>query len=270
MHPTPAAGRQRQIIVWVDAGRDLSVSAMAAEFGVTTETVRRDLKSLEQDGRIRRVYGGAIPIGRHAPPLEDRQAENAAGKRAIADLVAPFVVEDQDVYLSSGSTVLAVAQKLASGPRLHVMTHMLKIAEVMGASGRHAVEMTGGFYKYSAGNLVGQAVPEAVTHRNFDLAIVGVLGLDLDFGVVDQSDYLFELKRRLKNRSRRSIWVASHEKFGRAGRFRTIPFDDLDVLVTDREPQEAYRLRLEEAGVEVLWPNRMTGAEPRPVRAANL
>ena len=251
-----AVRRQQQILRLIQDGSDLSVGAIAAEFGVTTETVRRDLKALEGTGRLRRVYGGAVPVGRDSPPLADRLVDNAEGKQAIGRLVAGLVSDDQLIYMSSGSTVLAVAQALAGGPRLTVMTHMPPVAEVLAAGGRNTVILTGGVYDPQHRALTGEAVPEAVTDRIFDLAIVGAYGLDPDFGLVDEPKYMFALKRRLKHQSRRCIWVADRTKFGRSGRFQTLTFQDLDVVVTDIRPPDAYHRRLVDAGVEVLWPSQ--------------
>ncbi len=251
-----AARRQQQILKLITDGFDLSVGAIAAEFGVTTETVRRDMKVLESEGRLRRVYGGAIPIGREPPPLDDRVIENADGKQAIGRLVAGLVSEDQVIYMSAGSTMLAVAEALVDAPRLTVMTHMPPVAETLAASGRHKVILTGGVYEPQHRSLSGEAVPEAVRDRIFDLSILGAFGLDPDFGLVDDPKFLFDLKRRLKEQSRRCIWLADRSKFGRSGHYNTLPFEALDVLVTDARPPEAYYRRLTEAGVELLWPGR--------------
>lgn len=251
-----AVRRQQQILHLIQGGSDMSIGAIAAEFDVTTETVRRDLKVLEDEGRVRRVYGGAIPIGQASPPLADRVAENAEGKEAIGRLVAGLVSENQMIYMASGSTVLAVARELVSRPKLTVMTHMPAVAEAVAAQGKHTAILTGGVYAPSHGALTGDAVPKAVKNRIFDLSIVGVYGLDPDFGLVDDPKYLFTLKRRLKRQSRRCIWLADRTKFGRSGHYRTLPFEELDVVVTDVRPSEAYVKRLTDAGVELLWPGR--------------
>ena len=262
MPSKPAAARLRQISSWIDAGLDLGVSELAEKFGVTTETVRRDLKLLEKDGSIRRVFGGAVPVGQDLPPLEERETQGAAAKRAIARMVAPFVSADQCIYLSSGSTCLAVARELAAGPRLQIMTHMPKVAEILGAPGRHEVTLVGGLYNYSDGIATGLSVLETVENRNFDLSIIGAYGLEEDFGAVDNVEYNFHLKRRLKARSRRCIFLATAEKFGRAGTFRTLPLAELDILVTDRAPDTADLSRLRRAEVEVLWPEKTGASKP--------
>ena len=116
--------------------------------------------------------------------------------------------------------------------------------------------LTGGVYEAIHRSLSGKAVPAAVQDRIFDLSIIGVYGLDPDFGLVDDPKFLFNLKRRLKDQSCRCIWVTDRSKFGRSGHFSTLPFEALDVVVTDARPPETYYRRLTDAGVELLWPGR--------------
>lgn len=255
MPSTPAALRHRQITSLIETGETLSVARLAERFGVTTETVRRDLKLLERDGSVRRVFGGAVPICDSSPPLEERETREAGGKRAIARLVAPLIEPHMIVYLGSGSTVLATARELAGGPRLRVMTHMPKIAEVMGAGGRHEVTLVGGIYSYEHGAVMDTSVVAAVEHRNFDVAIIGVRGIDRWSGVTDSAEYNFYLKRKLKERSRRCLFLATHDKFGRSNTFRTLSLHEIDVLVTNRRPHADDLSRLDDAGVTVLWPD---------------
>lgn len=253
-----AASRRKRMLEMIENGCELSVSAIAAEFDVATETVRRDLKELERRGLVRRVYGGGVPVGRPSPPLSERVIENPDGKAAIAQIVLEAITPDLTIYMGAGSTMLAVAEALAAGPRITVLTHMPRIAEVMGEAMRHDVSLTGGVYRHEHRSLTGESVPNAIADRVFDVSIMGAYGLDLDFGLVDDAEDVFRLKRGLKQCSRRCIWVADQSKFGRSGRFRTMGFDQLDVLVTDRPPTDPYLNALTDAGVEVVWPNMST------------
>ena len=141
-HPTATADPSTHHRQLITEGSDLSVGAIAAEFDVTTETVRRDLKVLDGAGKLRRVYGGAIPIGRESPPLNDWVVENASGKSAIGCLVAGSVSKDQMVYIAAASTMLVVAKALVDGPRLTVMSHMPPIAKILAAGGRRPAAET--------------------------------------------------------------------------------------------------------------------------------
>ena len=258
MGRTLAASRHQQILARVEAGSELSVSAMAMAFGVTTETVRRDLLILEAQGRLRRVFGGAVPIGRDVPSADDRALANAIGKQAIGTLAAGLVRPGMWVYVDSGTTALAAARALAGRPAAQIITHMPSVAEALATpdgSGHH-VELTGGVYDARHRRLRGNAILDNVRDRRFDLAIIGVHGMTLDDGVVDWGDEQFRLKRLLLQRAQRCVWLADASKFGQPAHHRTAAFQDLDTLITDRVPPQAFQDRLRDAGVGVLLPDR--------------
>ena len=258
-----AANRHRQILDRAKQGADLSVSAMAAAFDVSMETVRRDLIELEAQGLLRRVFGGAVPIGRQGAPADDRAMVNAAGKAAIGAIVAGLVEPEMWVYVDSGTTALAAARALATGPSLRVLTHMPAIADALTAHepSRHHVELTGGVYNPRHRRLTGDAILDTVRDRRFDLAIVGVHGMTIDDGVVDWNDASFRLKRRLLQRAQRCIWLADAQKFDKPAYHLTASFEDLDTLVTDRPPPDAFEDRLYEAGVTVRFPDTPMGID---------
>ena len=263
-----AVNRHRQILDRAKAGDELTVRAIAAAFRVSGETVRRDLKALEAQGHLQRVFGGAVVIGRESPPIDDRATANATGKAAIGAIVASIVQPGMWVFVDSGTTALAAAGALATGPSLKVMTHMPAVAEafwVRPEKGHH-VELTGGVYDDRHRRLCGNAVFDAVRDRIFDLAILGVHGLTLENGVLDWGDAPFRLKRMLMTRSTRCIWLADALKFGQPAYHRTAAFEDVHTLVTDRQPAATYWDRLNDAGVTVLLPDRSVG-EPHDRRS---
>jgi len=253
MSKLPAAGRHQTIVSLINGGNGMSVAAMAEAFGVSTETVRRDLVALERSGVLRRVYGGAIPSDRRAP-LEDRVQMARAGKQAIGRKVASLIEADQWIFMTGGSSVLAVAEAMRDGPTVSVMTNMPAIGEALQSGQRHRVHLTGGEYEASSKTLVGDEVLEALTDCSFDLAIVGVYGLDVGFGLVEENRHKMKLKKEIVARSRDHIYLGDHSKIGAPGRYQSIPFEQIRTLVTDIELDEIFTRRLTEAGAVILYP----------------
>ena len=250
--------RHQQIVDRANSGADVSVGALAAEFGVSAETVRRDLVTLAAQGRLRRVFGGAVPIGRQGPAADDRATTNAAGKAAIGKIVAGLVEPEMWVYVDSGTTALAVARELAAGPPLRVLTHMPAVAEALTAHNPtlHHVVLTGGAYDPRQRRLTGDLIVDMVRDRRFDIAVIGVHGLSEEDGVVDWREESSRFKRLLLRRARRCIWLADAPKFGVSAHHCTARFGDLDTLVTDMPPPPIFRQQLDAAKVTVLQPNR--------------
>ena len=253
MTSQPAAARQHHIIQLMKEGVTPAVGSMAVTFGVSTQTIRRDLKALDEQGKLRRIYGGALPVGQSSQPLSTRVNDETPSKLAIGTLVARLVRRDQWVFISGGSTALEAAQSLAAGPPLRVMTHMPAIADVMIDSGIHRVILTGGDYDPEHRNLVGDLVIDALANRAFDLAILGAYGIDERRGVVDGGDFVHRLKRRLMQQSERTVWLADASKFGRPGHLCTAAFGVIDTVVTDRVPPLRLSRRLADTGATAIW-----------------
>lgn len=258
----PAASRQSTIIELVNNGHGMSITAMASLCGVSTETIRRDLAQLERDGTIQRVYGGAIPTDR-AAPVSERHNMIRGGKRAIGRLVADMVEKGQWIFMTGGSTGLAIAEAMLSGPPVNVMTPMPSIADMLHAGSRHHVVLTGGQYNARSGVTTGEEVLEAIAPCTFDLAIIGIYGLDASYGLVEISRFNMLLKQRLAAQSRRAIFMGDHTKMGEVGRYRSVPFSGIETLVTDKPVREPLAGRLRQAGTTIIHPSPEAG-QPGP------
>ena len=261
------ATRQQQILEKLWTGSDVNVAAVAEEFGVSTETVRRDLKARERAGKLRRSYGGALPVEHGLSPLNRRVGEFAEAQDAIGQAAADMVEEGQWIYFGSGSTALAAARRMAGGVPLNVMTHMPAIADALAAGTGHRIFLTGGEYDPENGILHGERALEDVRERCFDLAVLGAHGIDLDNGIVDGFEFLFRLNRLVLKRAERCIWLADSEKFGRKLHFCTAPFEAAETLITDRAPPAAFGEALARARVALVTPE--TAGGPRRARAVH-
>lgn len=248
-----AASRQQALAEMIDAGTGITISNIAESYGVSTETIRRDLLQLERDGLIKRVHGGAVPLGREAP-IARRMQDNAEEKRQLAKLVPPLLVTGQWVFITGGSTTLEVARELSRGPSLSVLTNMPAIAEALQGPARHRILLTGGEYAHEDGALMGPQVFDAIDECVFDTSIVGVYGLDEEHGLMEAEKHYQRLKQRILARSRKIIFVADQSKFGTSGNYCSAPLDRIDTLVTDAEPPPSLARRLREAGVRVIHP----------------
>jgi DeoR/GlpR family transcriptional regulator of sugar metabolism len=266
MSKVPAAGRHQTIIRLINGGGGMSISAIAETFGVSTETIRRDLVALERGGSLQRVYGGAIPSGREAA-LDERMNMERAAKQAIGNLVAAMIEPDQWMFMTGGSSVLAVAQAMRNGPPVSVMTNMPAIGDALQAGARHRVILTGGEYDSTSKTLNGDEVFEAIRNCSFDVSVIGVYGLDADHGLVERSKHNMQLKTRLAAQSRANIYVADHTKIGAFGRYRSIPFAEIETFVTDKPLAEPFAELLSEAGASVLYAEHFVestdGAQPQ-------
>jgi DeoR family transcriptional regulator, glycerol-3-phosphate regulon repressor len=245
--------RHEKILGRLSTDQKILVADMAAQLGVSMETVRRDLKVLEEHGQLRRVHGGAMPVvSQQDRPLMERSRIAFREKAAIAALVLPMIEPGTSIFLDTGTTTLALARQLGTLAALHVFTNSLDIAAVVGQQDQHKVRVSGGTLRANDNALIGYDTLEFVRRYHFDMAIMGIASVDHERGFMDFEDHEAELRRVLVQQSRLRVVLADHGKFGRHARVRTLDFRSVDRLVTDRAPPGRFGAALSRAGVEVV------------------
>ncbi|MDQ0472658.1 DeoR/GlpR family DNA-binding transcription regulator [Labrys wisconsinensis] len=259
--PVIGAERQRVILELINRGEIVSVGDFADRFGVSQETIRRDIRSLEDAGRLRRVHGGAAPkrtfdLTARRPVVErlavDREAKQRAARAALA-----LFEDEMSVYLGASSTMLMVAEELARSERtLTITTNMIDIAMVTAASGRCAVTLLGGVVNPQTRTVGGFELLKSLEHRLFDLYVFGASAVSATHGVLGPTMGHNVLVRTLCDRSHRIAVVADSAKFGRRDAHVVLPLDAIDVLATDAPPPRDLAAALDRANVTVLLPRQ--------------
>ena len=254
----PQSARRRRLQETIDRQGFVSVKAMAAAFGVSEMTVRRDLDVLDRSGSLLRTHGGAIGHDRRLPELyfatepalEERRGRQASQKRRIARLAAGLIGDAETIALDVGTTVLALANEIAAHDDLRVLTNSLPAAMAL-ASGRSRVYVVGGQVRGPELAVVGGTVRAQLEGFSFDRCFIGVSGLTED-GLHDYSPEDVEVKRVLMERSSSVVVLCDASKFRRRSFARVAPLAHCATLVTDAAPEEELGRALEAAGVTVM------------------
>lgn len=228
-------------------GAPLVAGDLAREFGVSIDTVRRDLIALETEGAVRRVRGGALPVLAPVPALPLRRTSPVAPALVAAALKA--IGEARTLILDGGTSVLAVAQALPARPGLLVVTPSPWVAVAIAERGIDCVTL-GGQLNPSGGIAVGADVTAALAGLAAEVAVLGACGLDAGFGL--GSDELLEsaVKRAMAAAANRVLVVAGAAKLGQRARHRTLAPGEIDALATDATVEAAAAFQ--EVGIEVI------------------
>lgn len=243
-----------------DDGR-VAVMDLVRRFGVTSETVRRDLQQLEDAGTLRRVHGGAVSLGRTStvePSLGERSGRHAAAKRAIAQR-ALSVIESGfrgSIYLDAGTTTAAVAALLParlreSGGAADVVTHSMTLAHDLAGAEGISLTVVGGRVRGLTAAAVGADTVRAIEGLRPDVAFVGTNGLSASFGLSTPDPDEAAVKHAIVRAARRIVVVADAEKFDGELLVSFASFADIDVLVADAAPAGDLSEALAAAGTEV-------------------
>jgi len=223
------------------------IDELAADFGVSEMTIRRDLDELETLGVARRVRGGAIALG--PEPFAQRHRHNARAKARIAEKLLPHIPVTGTVAFDASTTIYRLAATLELARDLVVVTNGLDTFNALVGKPGITASLSGGSQEPRTGSLVGPMAVRAAESFLYDAFICSAAALDHEVGSSEASLAESEVKRAFSQTSSRIILAADHSKLGTRAQARMFDLDSVDLLVTDLDPDEvrldAYRPRVE-------------------------
>lgn len=245
--------RQTRILEIVARDGAVSVETLADSFEVSAETIRRDLSDLASTGALHKVRGGARRIRLATEgSFDERRFEQAEAKAAIARTLAGIIEAGDTIFMDTGTTTLACAEELARHDGLTVVTNSFFIAQRLGArNGRNKVYVVGGAWHTGNAETVGPLAIDQIGRFQADHAVLGVAAVDAEAGAMDADFDEAQIARAMMDHARQVIVLAHGEKFGRRAAFRVCRLDQIDVLVSDRQPDGPLAAALAAAKVEV-------------------
>jgi DeoR/GlpR family transcriptional regulator of sugar metabolism len=247
---------ERRTIILEALGRDGRVvaSELSARFGVSEDTVRRDLRELAEEGLLMRVYGGAVRKSPVSRAYSRRKTEFLPAKSAIGEAAVKLIREGQVLFIDGGTTPLEVAIHLPPDLRVTIVTHSLPVASALAEHPNAQVIVLGGSLYRDSLVMVGATTAEAYRQIHADLCVLGIASIHprIGLGVLNQEEA--EVKRAMLAGAAEVMVVASGEKLNTVAPFLIGPVSLVTRLVTDPEvPDEALQA-YREAGVEVVRP----------------
>ena len=249
-----AEERQRWIVERARAGGRVEVAALATELGVTTETVRRDLTTLERHALLRRVHGGAIPIERlgFEPALAARDSVLTAEKERIARMALAELPAEGSILLDAGTTTARLADALPADRELVVLTNALPIAMSLSVRPNITVLMVGGRVRGRTQAAVDAWALHALADSYVDVAFIGANGISPERGLTTPDTTESAVKRAMIGAARRSVVLADHTKVGQDHLSRFAALDEIDTLITDSGLDAHMADDLRSRGLKVL------------------
>jgi DeoR/GlpR family transcriptional regulator of sugar metabolism len=247
-----AAQRRDALLARLESDGRIVVKDLAAELGVTEDSLRRDLRELAAAGRCQRVYGGALPVSPAIADYAARQEVTPASKRRVARRAAQLVAPGCTVILDGGTTTLQVARALPPDLQATVVTHSPTVAAALVAHPRIELFLLGGrVFKHSA-VASGAAAVEAAATVNADVFLLGVTGVHPQAGLTTGDVDEAAMKRALARRAAETYVLASTEKIGTASRFSVLPLAEIAGIITDADRDHPALLELRRGGVPIL------------------
>mgnify|MGYP003564861429 CR=1 FL=1 len=253
--PGPPKERQAKIQQLVQAKGFVTIDYLAREFGVTPQTIRRDINTLSEQGMINRYHGGAgADSSTENVAYNERKVLCHEEKRAIALEVASQIPDHASLFINIGTTTEAIAQALCNHQRLRIITNNLNVAGILSANSNFEVIVAGGLVRHRDCGIIGEATIDFIQQFKVDYGIIGISGIDLDGTLLDFDYREVRAARAIIDNSRKVFLAADHTKFGRNSMVRLGSIEEIDALFTDRQPPSPLPEIMNNADVRLFVP----------------
>ncbi|MEV8564075.1 DeoR/GlpR family DNA-binding transcription regulator [Streptomyces sp. NPDC051322] len=243
-----AEQRQREIVQAARRSGSVDVAELSVLLGVAKETVRRDLRALEDHGLVRRTHGGAYPVesAGFETTLDFRTTMHVPEKRRIAAAAAQLLGDAETVFVDEGFTPQLIAEALPHDRPLTVVTASLQTAGALAVAENTAVLLLGGRLRAGTLATVDHWATRMLAGFVIDLAFIGANGISREHGLTTPDPAVGEVKAQAVRSARRRVFVGNHTKFGAAGFCRFAEVTDFETIVTSTllPPSEAHRYSL--------------------------
>jgi DeoR/GlpR family transcriptional regulator of sugar metabolism len=262
------ARRKDELAAYVDDVGQVTVNELAEHFGVSPDTVRRDLDELAVDGRVKRTHGGAVrnsPLSRTEISFNERMGVQDVAKNLIGEAAAALIEDGQTILLNGGTTALAVLPHLARRRNITLVTNNLWAPGKVPQECMRDVYLLGGTVRLTSQVTIGPVEFAGTSgnrsHRiHADVALISVGGVAAGLGYstsnLQEARMMFEMMQS----SRRVVVLADHSKFDRSTFAQVADLDVADVLVTDAPPDGRMAEALAAAEVQVILAGRSPAA----------
>jgi DeoR/GlpR family transcriptional regulator of sugar metabolism len=245
--------RRNQIAEMIREKQVVKNAELMERFGISIETVRRDLQYLEEHGVLERVYGGAVrkTFINMEPTYADREQTSGPEKQLIAAEAQKLLHPRDTVFFDLGTTVKLVAQLLERGKPITAFTNALRTALVLVENEECEVIVTGGRLRAKELSVAGPLSEENMRRFNVDKALIGVAGITED-GITDFIIDEASLRSQVIKNARQVIALADHSKFGIRAVSNICGLSDIDVLITDEKAPQELLDKIRDRGVKVI------------------
>lgn len=250
--------RQASILKMIDEFGFVATEAMVTEFNVTPQTIRRDLNELSEHGLLSRFHGGAGQVkSAENPPYEDRLHTGVEAKRKIAAATAALIPNGASIFLSTGTTIEAIAEALLEHEKLHVFTNNLHVARILTQNSSFQIIVSCGQVRHSDGGIIGSSSDDFISDFRMDIGIVGISGVDEDGSLLEYDPQEVKTAKTILRNSQKVIMVADRHKFGRRAMNRVGHIRELDVIITDSDPDAHFKNICDAENVDILVPSQV-------------
>lgn len=246
------AERHQAILKEVAVRNRVLLADMADKLDVSIDTVRRDVKALHADHKLRKVHGGAVSLGFTSSPTRNTNVYALAQKEIIAEKAVNLLREDSVIFLDGGTTCLELARRFPIDLQLTCFTFSLPVAMVLFSRPKTRVIFLGGEVNADAQIAMGKATIQELYNVKFDAGFIGTGYVDANFGLSEMDWDIVQLKKAVVQASKKTILLTISEKINSEHRFKTCEMNAVTTMITELDPQDSLLEPFKEMGISLL------------------
>lgn len=252
------AGKERINLIKkiIRTDKKVSVSELSIQFGVTEETIRRDLEKLEAEGILTRTFGGAVlNMESHRENIDfyQRSAIHTEEKRRMARAFANILQDKYTLAVDGSSTVMEVVKLLEDNADMTVLTPSQAVLNELSHTKFNLI-CTGGIYNRNSLCLHGSMAIENIKRYHVELALLSCKGISLEEGATDSKVSEAEVKRAMMEQAAEVALFADHTKFGKTAFAQLLQLKEIHYLVTDKKPEKKCIDYCAKNGIKLIYP----------------
>ena len=235
--------REDKIIEILKEKNSISVNDLAKILFTSTSTIRRDLTNLENKGLVVRTFGGVYLTKNRfnkETPFKYREEINITEKRKMCLHCLPFIKDNMSLFIDSSTTTLQIVNYLNNFKDLTIITNGLEITNLILKNTKHQVILLGGFIQNNSNSLLGSLTTNNLSSLHADISIMSSTGIDVTFGLSESTLDQAEIKKLMNLNSDMCIYLIDNTKFDKKGIITSSPIKDVDILITNKKPDEIY------------------------------
>ncbi len=233
--------------------KSVTVSELSELFHVTPETIRRDLKTLEDSGVLKKTYGGAYVEDGVSNEVNFLIKENilVESKRLIAERCREFISNGDTIFLDASTTVSCLCEIIA-GMRLTVLTNSLNVINQLSKSKDFTLISIGGNLSTKSMSFVGISAIQNMSNYYVDKAFISCEALSMQSGLTDSTEEQARIRQIAVQRSRKTFLLVDHTKFNKSCFQHINGFENIDSIVVDQAPAGNWKDFLEAQQVQFI------------------
>lgn len=229
--------RHQTILSEVELHNRILLTDIAEALDVSIDTVRRDVKELDSDNKLRKVHGGAISLGFRSNSTRNDNIYKLDQKIKIAEKALALLKDGGVIFVDGGTTCLELARLIPANLDLTCFTHSLPVAMELLTKSNLTVILVGGQVSKESQISIGANAIHNLSEIKVDYSFIGTGYVDSYYGLTEFDWDIVQVKKAIIKSSKKSVLLSISEKLNSQHRYKTCDINAINTMITELEPE---------------------------------